>query len=324
VVPPSRPAVVRPDEGGPQTRIEEITVTARKVSESAQTVPIAITAFDADTIETLNTRDLADFSVLAPALAIARTDVTPGGAVIFMRGVGNSDIEKTQDPGVVVNVDGVDIASMVGSTLDTFELERVEVLRGPQGTLFGRNTIGGTILVRRKRPQGEWGTSGQFTTGSFHRNDYRLSVDTPALGEQLSFKFGLMGRNDNGPYRKHATPAIPGVSLGSSGGRGPEVDRTSFLASALWTPIDGMDWLLTYERARDRGDSQLFLSLAGPGEVPCAVFGACSFPDPDTDLASDWNAACGSTWTRPRSRATGTSVGSRSRRSPAGATPPRT
>jgi hypothetical protein len=130
--------------------LEEIVVTARKREESLQDTPISIAAF---TTQDLEARGIVDFSELGeftPNVTFDFTSAISGGnsaAIIMIRGVGTSDWALPVDPGVGLYLDGVYIARTVGQVMDTVDVERIEVLRGPQGTLFGRNTIGGAISV---------------------------------------------------------------------------------------------------------------------------------------------------------------------------------
>src|SRR5690606_26066386 len=138
--------------------LEEIVVTARRRDESIQTVPVAVAAFSTENLEMRSITDIADLSGVAPNLYVSSG---PSGgsatASFFIRGIGQIDFVPTTDPGVAVYLDGVYIARQTGNVLGLLEPERVEVLRGPQGTLFGRNTIGGAISITSKRPTGEFG-----------------------------------------------------------------------------------------------------------------------------------------------------------------------
>lgn len=135
--------------------IEEIVVTARKREENLQDTPIAMTAISAAQLEARGAVDLSDMQGLAPNLTLKTGGGTSGATftpVVSIRGIGQSDFTINTDPGVGMYLDGVYLGRSVGSVLDLADVERVEVLRGPQGTLFGRNTIGGAISVVSKAP----------------------------------------------------------------------------------------------------------------------------------------------------------------------------
>ena len=141
------------------TGIEEIIVTARKKEEPLQETPVTITALTDAKIQKLYATDLKDLGMSVPNLVInqAASGSFSNSAAVFMRGIGNSDIDSTIDPPIGIFIDGVYVPRSSNSNLDLFDVEQVEVLRGPQGTLFGRNTTAGAIVVRSKRPTGEFG-----------------------------------------------------------------------------------------------------------------------------------------------------------------------
>ena len=132
-------------DGQKTTTLGSITVTARKREETLQEVPVAVTAFTADTLDKLNIEDLADLDAQVPNLTIYAARGSSSTLTAYIRGVGQSDPLWGVDPGVGLYLDDVYIARPQGALLDVFDVERIEVLRGPQGTLYGKNTIGGAI-----------------------------------------------------------------------------------------------------------------------------------------------------------------------------------
>ena len=242
--------------------LEEIVVTARKKEESAQSVPVALTAFNATSIENLHIRDISDLDARAPNLVLGRLNFTPAAAFIFLRGVGNTDIEKTQDQTVMVTVDGVPIGSQTAGIIDALDVEMVEVLRGPQGTLFGRNSIGGVINVRSARPTGEWGLQGRVTYGEYKRSDYELVLNFPALlNETLKFKVAWSDYRNDGYWAQNFFARS----------RGSDRDRTNIKAQVAWTPNESHEVRFFYDRTRDRSDSSLdFHMYTRPGQLPPA------------------------------------------------------
>jgi iron complex outermembrane receptor protein len=128
------------------TELDEILVTARKVAESLQDVPVAVSAFGADDLETRSVAQLKDIQSNAPNLTFFPSGIMGENAgQVYIRGVGQFDYFVTADPGVGIYVDGVYLGRSLGNVLDVVDVERIEVLRGPQGTLYGKNTIGGAI-----------------------------------------------------------------------------------------------------------------------------------------------------------------------------------
>ena len=136
--------------------IEEIVVTSRKVEESSQAVPIAMTAISEE-LASSTIRDLSDLNGFAPNVQIDENGGRSGGAVITIRGISptRSD-DNSFDAPIGVMIDGIYMGTTAGQKLENFDLERVEILRGPQGTLFGKNTVGGVLHVIRSRPTGEY------------------------------------------------------------------------------------------------------------------------------------------------------------------------
>jgi iron complex outermembrane recepter protein len=162
--------------------LEEIVVTAQKREQGLQDTPIAITAVSGQSLTERGAGDISDLQQITPNLVFDTTAPVSGvssGAIVFIRGVGQTDFQLTTDPGVGTYVDGVYISRSVGGVLDVLDLQRVEVLRGPQGTLFGRNTIGGAISLVSKRPASEFHVRGEATAGSRNLLNALIAVDVP-------------------------------------------------------------------------------------------------------------------------------------------------
>ncbi len=162
--------------------IEEIVVTAQKRAQNVQDVPIAISAFTANALKERAVADVASLSNIAPNVTLdAGTPFSGSSSVLsaYIRGIGQNDFAANLDPGVGVYLDGIYLARTVGANLDLPDVERIEVLKGPQGTLFGRNTIGGAISVVTRDPGKEFSFRGDITTGRFNRLDINASVDLP-------------------------------------------------------------------------------------------------------------------------------------------------
>lgn len=165
--------------------LDEVIVTAQRRAEDLHTVPISITVTDALTLQASGARDLSTIAAFAPNVSvdsIVTQAGSPATSSIYIRGMGQSDIPQTTDPGVGLFVDGVYVARAVGSLLDVADVERVEVLRGPQGTLFGRNTVGGAINVVTRGPREQFGLEARMTLGSYERRDFFGRIDAPLLG----------------------------------------------------------------------------------------------------------------------------------------------
>lgn len=178
--------------------IQPIVVTAQKRAENVQDVPIAISTFTASALQERAVGDVSQLSNIAPNVSLdAGTPFSASPAVLaaFIRGIGADDFAFNIDPGVGIYVDGVYLARTVGANQDLLDVERIEVLKGPQGTLFGRNTIGGAISIVTRDPGDEFRFTGDVTTGSYDLIQVRGSADLP-ISDSLSSSvtFGVKNR----------------------------------------------------------------------------------------------------------------------------------
>ncbi len=192
------------DDGG----IAEIVVTAQKRAENVQDVPIAISAFTAEAMQERGVTDVSSLSNLAPNVTLdAGTPFSGSGAVLaaYIRGIGANDFAFNIDPGVGVYLDGVYLARSVGANQELPDVDRVEVLKGPQGTLFGRNTIGGAISIVTHTPGDKFRFVGDVTTGSFSLMQARGTVDLP-ITEGLSSSVAFSIKNRNGYLKRIPFP----------------------------------------------------------------------------------------------------------------------
>ena len=147
--------------------IEDIIVTARRTAESMQSTPVSISAFSQDFLEKQNVMQVDKIAQFTPNLTISQQPSSLSAASILIRGVGQTEPSAVAEPGVGMYLDGVYIARTGGAILDLVDLERIEILRGPQGTLFGRNTIGGAVQLVTRKPTDEFGIEQKLGYGSF-------------------------------------------------------------------------------------------------------------------------------------------------------------
>ncbi len=180
--------------------LEEITVTARKREESLQDAPVSVTAFSTAELEKRGISNIGNISAYTPNVDInhGKADGGSTNAAVFIRGVGQNDFIFPTDPGVGIYVDGVYIARSIGGMMDLADVERVEVLRGPQGTLYGKNTIGGAINVVTSRPDGELGGRLKVTAGQREHIDVEANINFPIIEDVLSGKIVATSKNQNG------------------------------------------------------------------------------------------------------------------------------
>ena len=167
--------------------LEEIIVTARRTEESLQQTPVAVTALSADAMEIAQIVDVSGLERAAPNLTVSTgAPATPGFANFTMRGQTNMNANTASDPAVGLYVDGVYIARSAGSLLDLDDVERVEVLRGPQGTLFGRSTIGGAVNIITQAPKDTFEGRVTAEVGNYSRRSVGGMLNLPLVDEQLA------------------------------------------------------------------------------------------------------------------------------------------
>ncbi len=197
----SQPALAQEEAAQTSQRqggVTEIVVTAQKRAENVQDVPIAISAFTADALQERAVGDVSGLSSISPNVTLdASTPFSGSSSVLsaFVRGVGANDFAFNIDPGVGTYIDGVYLARSIGANQDLLDVDRIEVLKGPQGTLFGRNTIGGAISIVTHDPGKDFAVKADVTTGSFSRMQARGIIDIPITPQlSSSFSFGMLNR----------------------------------------------------------------------------------------------------------------------------------
>jgi iron complex outermembrane recepter protein len=242
----------------------EIIVSARRRDESIQDTPVAMTAVNASMIENKAAVNIGDLTGAAPNLLITNQNSGAAAANLSIRGLTYADIEKSQEPTVGVVVDGVFIGTSTGQFFDFFDIEQIEVLRGPQGTLFGRNTIGGVINIKRTRPTGELGGKMEVSYGRFGTLATRAVVNVPIIdGSGLAAKFFYFHNDSNGWYRQSQTGERRGFT-----------NNENFGASFLVQPEgSGFDAVLTVEKQIQQFDP-VVSNLTNSTELFCGLIPA--------------------------------------------------
>ena len=188
----SMPAMAQ--EGSAGALLEEIVTTARKKSEAevVQDVPIAVTAYGAEQLEALFVRKIDDLGYYMPNVQMEQIGTFPGVQSFSIRGQGINSSIPSVDPTVGVFVDGVFLGTSFGVVLDTFDLESIEILRGPQGLLFGRNVTGGAVLVRNARPTGEFGFKGKVGVTDDEEFEVGFAVEGALVEDKLAAKLAVL------------------------------------------------------------------------------------------------------------------------------------
>lgn len=179
-------------------QLEEVVVTARKREESLQRTPVAVTVLSSELINDARLMSVKDIEALTPNLNfVVSADGSGSTLQAFIRGIGQFDFAVTTDPGVGMYVDGIYLARSIGANLEFSDIERISVLRGPQGTLFGKNTIGGAINVVTKAPNGETQFTGEVTAGSFGYTGAKAYAAFP-LSDTVAGSISLIAKQSDG------------------------------------------------------------------------------------------------------------------------------
>ena len=215
-----------------QPRVEEIIVTAQRREESLQKVPVAVTALNASALQALRVDSLRSIAGLAPSLQMNQQGMQSNPTIII-RGVASGTSSNSVDPKVGVYIDGVYIGRAVGSLLDFSDIQRLEVLRGPQGTLFGRNATSGALSITTAVPKGEWSMRGSVAVGNFDSSRAKLSVDLPKIGP-FSIRLSYLHDTIDGDV----TNTMGGQTLNLAL-RAPEFGTQTFAKTLGYRKVDG-------------------------------------------------------------------------------------
>jgi iron complex outermembrane receptor protein len=193
-----------PAAAGDSGALQEVVVTAERRQENVQTVPIAITAFTADTLQQRNLVSVDALGNLTPSVNLQAGSPFSGDRSVLsasIRGVGQDDFAFNLNPAVGVYLDGVYLARTIGANQDLLDVDRVEILKGPQGTLFGANTEGGAISIITHTPGNEEKFTAQATTGSLNRRDFGFTTDIPLIKDTLLSSITVSTQNRDGYQR---------------------------------------------------------------------------------------------------------------------------
>jgi iron complex outermembrane receptor protein len=258
-----------------QPTLEETLVTARRREERLIDTPIAVTAISSLEISRRNLKDLADIARLVPNMAFDLGTGSTGSASnaqIFIRGIGQQDFLFTSDPGVGLYVDGVYFARGTGVVMDMVDLERIEVLRGPQGTLFGKNTVGGAINITSRKPNPDSRSfMAQATVGDRDRFDVQAAVNLPLVKDTLSLRVSGSSRNQDG--------YVDRIEVGDELG---DTDSLYGRAQLRWTPSDtlSLDFSADVTRKRESSAPEELVDVRpeDPGNILLGVWNVLVAP----------------------------------------------
>jgi iron complex outermembrane recepter protein len=261
--PPGTQGATSPNDSG---ALEEVVVTARFKSENLQSAPIAITAITAEQIESRGYENVTQIANAAPNVNMEQAGSGFGKlAFVSIRGVGQSDFKYTFEPGVAFYIDDVYFGTAFGSIFDLTDVASVEVLRGPQGTLFGKNTEGGAVRVLTKKPTGDG--SGYFEAGygSFARERFKAAMDISLIPDRLFLRVSA-GSNRSDGYQDIydfacENPSLAGklkpttfgnsCQIGTYGGDNVQVGRLAL----RWLAAEGLEVNLAGDLLDDHGEA---------------------------------------------------------------------
>jgi iron complex outermembrane receptor protein len=244
--------------------IEVITVTSRYREESVQDAPLAVTAFNEQTLQKIVAQDLRDVGAATPNFHIQPVVTFQNSAAVHVRGMGGQNIESTNENRVGISINGVFISRPIATLIDLFDVDRIEVLRGPQGTTFGKNSLAGGLNITTKRPDGEFGVSTEVDWGNYGRADLRAAVEAPLIEDRLAARVSFLQQN----YDGHFENRVNGRNL-----NGEEQHTTR--ATLVWTPTESIEatligWLLredsTAPGADNDPDPGMLLQFTGPDD----------------------------------------------------------
>jgi iron complex outermembrane recepter protein len=261
-------------DAAPQATNEtpEITVTAQFRTQKLQDTPLAITAINGALLEARGATNITNIAAQAPNVTLTPQGQQNGsGLIAFIRGVGQTDFNFALEPGVGIYVDDVYIPTLTGSLLDLMDLDRVEVLRGPQGTLAGRNSIGGAIKLFSVKPKGDSSGSVQATYGSLNRVDVRGVADFAIVPDKLAARISGSAKSRRGHVvrldyaRTHPGFDIPTNAIGGDKELG-RLGGQSYVAGRIalrWTPSDQVEVNVAADYSKERSDAGASVLLYG-------------------------------------------------------------
>lgn len=245
------PAVAQEDS---QQGLQEIVVTAQKQAQSQQDVPISVTAVTGATLAAAQVNNVSDLANSIPNVQINSFSNSPDSAVFTIRGVGVNDADPYVGTTVSVVVDGVVVGVNTAALLSLFDIDRVEILRGPQGTLFGANTTGGVINVVTKQPTGKMGGEFEAVYGNYNHLQLNAALNFP-ITSNLAGKISVLHNSMDGFFRNYADNRRIG-----------ERDITTLRGYLKYSSGD-YDATLVGEYVRSRNGSQTGVIIANPGEL---------------------------------------------------------
>ena len=264
--------------------IKEIVVTAQKREQASIDVPISIAALGSEKLADFQISELRDFVGQVPNLFVNNFNGRSDTVRLFIRGIGQNDVSLTQDPSVALYVDGIYVGTSVGAGFESDDIERVEVLRGPQGTLYGRNATGGAINIISTKPQFDGvHAKGQLSYGNYNAIRGTATLNLP-VSDKLAFRFNGLFNNRDGLQKN--------TGLGRDFA---EINRQAFRASVRFRPVEKLTFDYAFEYTKNRDVGTLTVPTVGsnipsiPISAPSAVPGTGGFAQLQTFIESQFS-----------------------------------
>jgi iron complex outermembrane receptor protein len=272
--PPGDQAPAPAPPGARPRGLEAITVTARKVEEDLQSTPVAVSAFTGDMLDSGAIVEIKDLSHVTPGMRFESTPGTGSTATITIRGISQADLLITGDPSVGVYIDGVYNARVIGANFHLLDVDRVEVLKGPQGTLYGRNTPAGAINMWSRVPDGSFGGWGRVRLGEDKRQDVEGAIQFPILGETLSARITGQSQYHDGYVDNDGDKILPALGVRPASTDKVMDDRNKGVRATLrWAPLDSL--VVTtrgyYQKMRNHNPNPHILDAFDPRFMPCTA-----------------------------------------------------
>lgn len=260
---------------GPGALLEEIVVTAQKREQAVQDVPAAITALSADLLIEQGVTDIYALSALAPNVEVTRVIETPS---IFIRGVGSQLLATGADGSVAAHIDGVYVSRAKAQVAGLYDVERIEILRGPQGDLYGRNSTGGTLNIVTRQPTDELEAWARVSTGNYSQLDLEGAVSGPLIDERLLGRLSLVSLNHDG-YTENVTTGNDVDDQSEWGVRG----------QLLWRATSSLDlgFSVDHYSARDNSGGWHVLGPGTDEPLLGVTLGGTPADDPIREISSE-------------------------------------
>jgi iron complex outermembrane receptor protein len=286
-------------------QLEEVTVTARFRAEKLQETPLAITAVTGDTLAARGATDVTNLAAFVPNAVISPLGAGWGATIAAsIRGVGLSDNSLSFEPGVPIYVDGVYLGRPQGAILDLLDLDRVEVLRGPQGTLFGKNAVGGTVSLISKKPTGDGHGYVDVGLGDFNRRDFRGAWDVSVVPDQLFARVSFSSKRHDGFVDVLDYECVNGAgSLGAGGPGLPALGQPGVRLGSAVTKTDSRGCVVDHQGNENMQSARLALRYLATDALEVNLVGDYTLQnqegppdqytsiDPNSLFPSLWNAA---------------------------------